>query len=143
NPRFFAEVLIGGLMAGVMYALVGLGFVLIYKASGVFNFAQGVTVLFAALAFVGLKEAGGPMVVAFVLAAGVMVVLAFAVERLILRYLVNQEPIILFMATIGLTFFLEGFGEAIWGGDVKALDIGVPSRPLNILGIQVNQFDLF
>ena len=106
-PSFLVEVLIGGLAAGLMYSLVALGFVLIYKASGVFNFAQGVMVLFAALTLVGLMERGAPIVVALALTMGVMVALAFAIERVVLRPLVNQEQIILFMATIGLNFFLE------------------------------------
>src|SRR4249919_344838 len=107
-PGFLVEVLIGGLAAGLMYSLVALGFVLIYKASGVFNFAQGVMVLFAALTLVGLMERGAPVIVALVLTMAVMVALAFAIEKLVLRPLVNQEYIILFMATIGLNFFLEG-----------------------------------
>src|SRR5438552_12312780 len=101
NPQFLVEVILGGLLAGVMYSLVALGFVLIFKASGVFNFAQGTMVLFAALTFVGLIEHGLPVIAAFAAAAAVMVLLAFAVERVMLRPLVNQEPIILFMATIG------------------------------------------
>src|SRR5690242_13104691 len=109
NPEFLLEVVIGGLLAGVMYSLVALGFVLIFKASGVFNFAQGTMVLFAALTFVGLIERGLPVWAAFLAAALVMVAIAFAVERAMLRPLVNQEPIILFMATIGLAYFLEGF----------------------------------
>ncbi|MCW5774532.1 MAG: branched-chain amino acid ABC transporter permease, partial [Rhodospirillaceae bacterium] len=103
GPLFFGEVVIGGVLAGVMYSLVALGFVLIYKASGVFNFAQGVMVLFAALSLVGLMERGIPLLPAILLTAVIMLGLAFAIERLILRYMVNQEQIILFMATIGLT----------------------------------------
>src|ERR671936_1854710 len=99
-PAFFGEVLIGGIMAGLMYSLVALGFVLIFKASGVFNFAQGVMVLFAALTLVGLMERGVPVVAALALTAGVMLVLAFVIERVVLRPLVNQPYIILFMATI-------------------------------------------
>src|SRR5262245_26128681 len=121
SPTFFVEVLVGGIFAGLLYSLVALGFVLIFKASGVFNFAQGVMVLFAALTLVGLMERGAPVVLALVLTALVMVVLAFAVERIVLRPLVNQAPIILFMATIGLNFFLEGFGEMLWGANVKRL----------------------
>jgi branched-chain amino acid transport system permease protein len=109
-PIFFAEVVISGLLTGVMYSLVALGFVLIFKASGVFNFAQGIMVLFAALTLVGLMEKGAPVWLAIILTLGVMVVLAFLIERIMLRNLVNQEGIILFMATIGLTFFLEGLG---------------------------------
>jgi branched-chain amino acid transport system permease protein len=142
NPEFVLEVVVGGLLSGVMYSLVALGFVLIYKASGVFNFAQGTMVLFAALTFVGLIERGMPISAAFALAALVMVALAVAVERLMLRPLVNQEQIILFMATIGLSFFLSGFGQLVWGGDVHPLDIGIPKAPLLVGGVLVNQFDL-
>src|SRR5213083_1817243 len=138
SPAFLVEVLIGGLFAGLMYSLVALGFVLIFKASGVFNFAQGVMVLFAALTLVGLLERGVPVVVALALTTAVMVALAFAIERLVLRPLVNQEHIILFMATIGLSFFLEGFGEMLWGSNVKRLDVGIPDRPFQVAGIQVN-----
>ena len=110
SPIFFAEVVVGGLMTGVMYAMVALGFVLIFKASGVFNFAQGVMVLFAALTLVGLMEHGLPVWLALVITTAVMIVLAFAIERVVLRPLVNQPPFTLLMATIGLTFFLEGLG---------------------------------
>src|ERR671931_813672 len=142
SPIFFAEVVVGGLMAGVMYAMVALGFVLIFKASGVFNFAQGVMVLFAALTLVGLMEKGLPVPVALLLTMAVMVALAFGIERLVLRPLVNQEHIILFMATIGLNFFLEGFGEMLWGANVKRLDVGIPDRSVMIAGIQVNQLEM-
>jgi branched-chain amino acid transport system permease protein len=142
NPEFVLEVVIGGLLSGVMYSLVALGFVLIFKASGVFNFAQGTMVLFAALTFVGMIERGLPIWGAFVIAAAVMVLLAVAIERLMLRPLVNQEPIILFMATIGLAFFLDGFGQLVWGSDVHPLDIGIPKAPLIIRGVLVNEFDL-
>jgi len=142
NPEFVIEVVIGGLLSGVMYSLIALGFVLIYKASGVFNFAQGTMVLFAALTFVGLIEHGLPIWGAFVIATAVMVLLAVGVERLVLRPLVNQEQIILFMATIGLAFFLDGFGQLVWGGDVHPLDIGIPKAPLFIGGVLVNEFDL-
>src|SRR5262249_47107988 len=128
-PAFLVEVLIGGVFAGLMYSLVALGFVLIFKASGVFNFAQGVMVLFAALTLVGLLERGAPVLVALGLTTVVMVALAFAIERVVLRPLVNQAYIILFMATIGLNFFLEGFGEMLWGATVKNLDIGTPHPP--------------
>ena len=141
-PSFFAEVLIGGIFAGMMYSLVALGFVLIFKASGVFNFAQGVMVLFAALTLVGLMELGVPLVFALLLTTAVMVVLAFAIERVVLRQLVNQEPIILFMATIGLNFFLEGFGEMAWGANVKKLDIGIPDRSFMMGNIQINELEL-
>ena len=142
SPTFLVEVLIGGLAAGLMYSLVALGFVLIYKASGVFNFAQGVMVLFAALTLVGLIERGAPLVVALALTMVVMVALAFAIERVVLRPLVNQEQIILFMATIGLNFFLEGFGELVWGSDVKKLDVGIPDTSFMVWGVQVNRLEL-
>jgi branched-chain amino acid transport system permease protein len=141
-PGFLAEVLIGGVAAGLMYSLVALGFVLIFKASGVFNFAQGVMVLFAALTLVGLMERGVPVAVALVLTMAVMVVLAFAIERVVLRPLVNQEYIILFMATIGLSFFLEGFGELLWGSEVKKLDVGIPDDSFMMAGVLVNSLEL-
>jgi branched-chain amino acid transport system permease protein len=141
-PAFLAEVVIGGLAAGLMYSLVALGFVLIYKASGVFNFAQGVMVLFAALTLVGLMERGAPLVLALLLTMVVMGALAFAIERVVLRPLVNQEQIILFMATIGLNFFLEGFGELVWGSNVKRLDVGIPDSSFMVWGVQVNRLEL-
>ena len=143
SPIFFAEVVISGLLTGIMYSMVALGFVLIFKASGVFNFAQGVMVLFAALTLVGLMERGVPVWLALLLTIVVMIVLAFAIERLMLRHLVNQEGIILFMATIGLTFFLEGFGEMLWGSNVKRLDVGIPNASFEVSGILLNEFDLF
>src|SRR5947208_9510390 len=142
SPAFFAEVLIGGVFAGLMYSLVALGFVLIFKASGVFNFAQGVMVLFAALTLVGLIERGLPVAVALALTVLVMVLLAFAIERIVLRPLVNQEYIILFMATIGLNFFLEGFGEMVWGANVKRLDVGIPDTSFKVAGVLVNRLEL-
>src|SRR5579885_2521875 len=129
NPEFLLEVIIGGLLSGVLYSLVALGFVLIYKASGVFNYAQGTMVLFAALTFVGQLELHEPIWLALLLTAAVMVVLAFVVERAVLRPLVNQDEIILFMSTIGISYFLTGFGQMLWGGDVHPLDIGIPSSP--------------
>jgi len=142
SPTFLVEVLLGGIATGLMYSLVALGFVLIFKASGVFNFAQGVMVLFAALTLVGLMEKGLPVPVALVLTMAVMIALAFAIERVVLRPLVNQEHIILFMATIGLNFFLEGFGEMLWGANVKRLDVGIPDRTMTLAGIQVNQLEM-
>jgi branched-chain amino acid transport system permease protein len=142
NPAFFGEVVIGGIMAGMLYSLVALGFVLIFKASGVFNFAQGVMVLFAALTLVGLLERGLAVPLALGATALVMIVLAFAIERVVLRPLVNQEHIILFMATIGLNFFLEGFGEMLWGANVKKLDVGIPDRSFMAAGMQINQLEL-
>jgi branched-chain amino acid transport system permease protein len=124
---FFAETVISGLLTGVMYSLVALGFVLIYKASGVFNFAQGVMALFAALTLTGLmNEYHLPVWAALPLTAAVMTGLAFLVEFAILRRLVNQEPIVLFMATLGLAYILEGLGDILWGPDVKVLNIGLP-----------------
>ena len=146
-PVFFAEVVANGLLTGIMYSLVALGFVLIFKASETFNFAQGVMVLFAALTLVGLQERGVPTWLAIGITVGVMVLLAMAIEKVMLRPLVNQDPFILFMATIGLTFFLEGFGETLWGSNVKRLDVGIPERPLEVpLGgdfMLLNEFDLW
>jgi branched-chain amino acid transport system permease protein len=142
NPRFLVEVLIGGVAAGLMYSLVALGFVLIFKASGVFNFAQGVMVLFAALTLVGLMERGAPVWLALLLTMAAMVALAFAIERVVLRPLVNQPPIILFMATIGISFSLEGFGEMLWGANVKRLDIGIPDTSFAVHGVLVNRLEL-
>ena len=145
---YFLEVLLAGLLQGVMYSLVALGFVLIFKASGIFNFAQGSLVLFAALTMVGFIEMGLHWTLAFVVTAGVMVLLAIAIEKVVLRPLVNQPHIILFMATIGIFYFLDGFGQTLWGSDVKVLDIGIPKDPLFVAegifegGILVNAFDL-
>lgn len=139
---FFLEVLIGGLLSGTLYSLVALGFVLIYKASGIFNFAQGTMVLFAALTFVGVLELGAPALLAAVITLAVMVVLAFAVERFIFRHMVNQPQVILFMATIGLAYFLEGLGQTVWGTEVHVLDLGIPDRGLWLGPILVSQFDL-
>src|SRR5438552_17248341 len=127
---FFIEVLAGGLLAGVMYALVALGFVLIYKASGVFNFAQGSMVFFAALTFVSLTERGWNFWLALVVTLAVMVVLGIATERIVLRPLVNQPPITLFMATIGLTFVLEGLSQLIWGSQPDGLEVGIADVPV-------------
>ena len=144
---FFIEVLIGGLLAGVMYSLVALGFVLIYKASGVFNFAQGAMVFFAAATFVGLQQDYGiNFWVALVLALGVMILFGLATERAVLRPLVNQPQIALFMATIGLTFFIEGLSQMVWGANVRALDLGLQDEPLQWItdrtGMSVSKFDL-
>jgi branched-chain amino acid transport system permease protein len=120
-PDLLVQTLWEGLVAGVLYSLIALGYVLIYKASGVFNFAQGIMVVFGALALVGLHEFGIPAFVALILALGIMFMLALAVERIILRPLVNQPEIILFMATFGLTSFLVGFGEFVFGGEPKVM----------------------
>lgn len=140
---FFFEVALGGLLTGVMYSLVALGFVLIFKASGMFNFSQGVMALFAALTLVGLMELGVPAPLAVLLTALVMIGFAFAVEAAILRHLVNQDPIILFMATIGLTFFLEGFGDTLWGSDVKRLDLGLPGGMWFAGDVMIQRFEVF
>jgi branched-chain amino acid transport system permease protein len=139
---FFVEVLVGGLLAGVMYSLVALGFVLIYKASGVFNFAQGAMVLAAATTYAGLIDKGWSGWMAFVAALAVMVAFALATERLVLRPLVNQPQISLFMATIGLTFVLEGLSQAVWGSVVRGLDLGIPDTPLEVKGVLISKFDL-
>ncbi len=207
---FLIEVVLGGLLAGVLYSLVALGFVLIFKASGVFNFAQGAMVLFAALTLVRLMSAdlsaphywaaaavlgvaigyvaalawarvkpgaapgraanwvlvgafgaigvafsvafgsrGWPAWIAIPAAAAIMGLMAIAIEKLVLRPLVNQEPIILFMATIGITFFIDGFGQTLWGSEIYTLDLGIPKEPMFILeslfegGILVNELDIF
>ena len=156
---FFLETLLGGLMAGMLYSLVALGFVLIYKASGVFNFAQGAMVLFAALAMARFAEwipqvtglHGSILVnlVAFALAGVVMFVVAWVIERLVLRHLVNQEGTTLLMATLGITYFLEGLGQTLFGSSIYKIDIGMPKDPVLILesafegGILINKEDLY
>jgi branched-chain amino acid transport system permease protein len=145
--QFFFEVLIGGLLAGVMYSLVALGFVLIYKASGVFNFAQGAMVFFAALTYVGLQEKFGlPGWLVFLLTLGVMVLLGVVIERVVLRPLVNQPQITLFMATIGLAFFIEGLAQIIWGTEVRRMDLGIQDEPIEAVmtrfDLLVSSFDL-
>jgi branched-chain amino acid transport system permease protein len=140
---FFMEVLLGGLLAGVMYSLVAIGFVLIYKASGVFNFAQGSMVLFAALTFVSLLERGLPFWLAFVLSLLSMLLLALLLERLVLRHLVNRPPITLFMATLGLSYVVEGVAQALWGAQVHGLDLGIEDTPLELGGLMLSRFDLF
>jgi branched-chain amino acid transport system permease protein len=147
SPGFWVEVLLGGLMAGVLYSLVALGLVLIYKASGVFNFAQGAMVLFAALAVARLSEKM-PMWAAVLVAIAIMVAFAMVVERLVLRPLVNQEPIALLMATLGVSYFLDGFGQTLWGGDIYKIEFGISKDPVMILdgvfqgGILVNKDDM-
>ena len=129
-PDFFLQVLWEGFVAGILYALIALGFVLIFKASGVFNFAQGIMVVFAVLTLVGLNENGVPAYLALILTIGVMGVLAYGVERVVMRPLVNQPDIILLMATIGLTYFLVGFGEFVFGGEPKQMiteQLGLPT----------------
>jgi len=144
---FFIEVLLGGLLSGVMYALVAIGFVLIYKASGVFNFAQGAMVFFAALTCVGFVDKFGvPLWLAIPITIGVMILLAFAIERVVLRPLVNQPEITLFMATIGLAFFIEGLAQLLWGSQVRKLDLPIEDVPNEYLmehfNILVSQFDM-
>lgn len=156
---FFLETLLGGLMAGMLYSLVALGFVLIFKASGVFNFAQGAMVLFAALAMARLAEwipaitgISSPLVanvLAFVGAGVVMFVVAYVIERLVLRHLVNQEGTTLLMATLGITYLLEGFGQTLFGSSIYKIDIGMPKDPVMILegmfegGILINKEDFY
>jgi branched-chain amino acid transport system permease protein len=156
---FFLETLLGGLMAGMLYSLVALGFVLIYKASGVFNFAQGAMVLFAALAMARFAEwvplwtgiADNRLVttsIAFILAGIVMFVVAWTVERFVLRHLVNQEGTTLLMATLGIAYFLDGVGQTIFGSDIYKIDIGMPKEPMMAFestfpgGILINKEDL-
>jgi branched-chain amino acid transport system permease protein len=146
--NLFIEVLIGGLLTGVMYALIALGFVMIYKASGVFNFAQGAMVFFAALTCVGLKDDFKlPLWLAIAITLVVMVLLSFLIERVVLRPLVNQHEISLFMATIGLTFFIEGAAQLMWGSTARRLDLGIEDVPIQALmdkwGISISRFDVF
>jgi branched-chain amino acid transport system permease protein len=145
--NFFFEVLIGGLLSGIMYALVAIGFVLIYKASGVFNFAQGAMVFFAALTCVGMVDKWGvPMWAAILLTVAVMVALGLAIEKVVLRPLVNQPEITLFMATIGLAFFIEGLAQLLWGSQVHKLELPIEDVPIAFLldrfNIIVSQFDV-
>jgi len=139
---FFLETLVGGLLAGVMYSLVAIGFVLIYKASGVFNFAQGSMVLFAALTFVTLRDHDYGLWSAMAITLLVMVVGAIAVERFVLRSLVGQSDLTLFMATLGLSFVIEGLAQILMGASVHALDLGIDDLPIQFGAIQVSQFDL-
>ncbi len=155
---FFLETLIGGLMAGMLYSLVALGFVLIYKASGVFNFAQGAMVLFAALAmarfsewipkWTGIDNAIVANLAAFVIAGVFMFVVAWVIERLVLRHLVNQEGATLLMATLGITYFLEGVGQTLFGSDIYKIDVGMPKDPVFLFesvfegGVLVNKEDV-
>ena len=155
---FFLETLFGGLMAGMLYSLIALGFVLIYKASGVFNFAQGAMVLFAALAMARFSEwAPGWLgtdnkivanLVGFALAMACMVAVAWVIERFVLGKLVNQEGITLLMATLGITYFLDGFGQTVFGSDIYKIDVGMPKDPIFLMestfqgGILISQEDL-
>ena len=141
--EFFIEVLIGGLLAGVMYSMVAIGFVLIYKASGVFNFAQGSLVLFAALTYVSLLERGLDAWLALVLTLVAMVAMACAVGQVVLRPLINRPPIVLFMATLGLSFIVEGLAQWLWGAQVHQLELGIEDKPLELAGVFISEFDLF
>ena len=156
---FFLETLLGGLMAGMLYSLVALGFVLIFKASGVFNFAQGAMVLFAALAmarfsewipqWTGLDNKVLANMLAFAVAAVVMFLVAWTIERLVLRHLVNQEAATLLMATLGISYFLDGLGQTLFGSNIYKIDVGMPKDPVMILdtvfqgGLLINKEDLY
>ncbi|MGP4692445.1 branched-chain amino acid ABC transporter permease [Agrobacterium cavarae] len=140
---FFTEVLVGGLLSGVMYSLVAIGFVLIYKTSGVLNFSQGALLLFAALTFVSLVERGVPFSVAFVITFAIMVVLGVTIERAVLRPLTNKPPITLFMATLGLSYIIEGAAQLLWGTQVHGLDLGIEDIPFDVGGVFISQFDIF
>jgi branched-chain amino acid transport system permease protein len=139
---FFIETLVGGLLAGVMYSLVAIGFVLIFKASGVFNFAQGSMVLCAALTFVTLREKNIDFWLAALVTLAIMIALAIAIERIVLRPLINQPQITLFMATLGLSFVIEGISQIVMGASVHELDLGIVDTPIQLGDIQVSQFDL-
>jgi branched-chain amino acid transport system permease protein len=156
---FFLETLLGGLMAGMLYSLVALGFVLIFKASGVFNFAQGAMVLFAALAmarfavwipaWTGIDNPIVANVAAFIIASVIMFVVAWLIEKFVLRHLVNQEGTTLLMATLGISYFLDGLGQTIFGSDIYKIDIGMPKEPIMAFeslfegGILINKEDLY
>ena len=156
---FFLEALFGGLMAGMLYSLVALGFVLIFKASGVFNFAQGAMVLFAALAmarfsewvpgWIGIESRFLANTIAFLLAAVLMYILAWLIERLVLRHLVNQEGVTLLMTTLGITYFIDGFGQTIFGSEIYKIDVGMPKEPVFLFegmfqgGVLINLEDVY
>ena len=156
---FLIETFIGGLMAGMLYSLIALGFVLIFKASGVFNFAQGAFVLFAALAmarfaqwipqWTGLQSAWLANVLAFIVAMAMMVVVAWVIERFVLSKLVNQEGITLLMATLGIAYFLDGIGQSLFGNDIYKIDVGMPKDPVIVLdkvfdgGVLISKEDLY
>ncbi len=146
---FGLEVLIGGMLSGIMYTLVAIGFVLVYKSSGVFNFAQGTMLLFAALTFVSLLERQVNFWVAFTITTFVMVIMGVVIERVMMRPLANQSLLSLFMATVGLNYFLEGLAQGTWDSAVHGLELGIPTEPLMVadyipwLDIIVSQFDGF
>lgn len=138
----FLETLIGGLLAGTMYSLVAIGFVLIYKASGVFNFAQGAILLFSALLLVTLHEHGVPFVLAVLITLVALVALSILIERLVLRPLTNRSPMTLFMATLGVSYVIEGVAQGLMGANVHALDLGIEDVPVFIGDLMISQFDL-
>lgn len=146
---FGLEVLIGGMLSGVMYSLVGIGFVLVYKSSGVFNFAQGTMLLFAALTFVSLTERQVNPIMAFTITAMVMIIMGIIIERTVMRPLANQSLLSLFMATVGLNYFLEGLAQGTWDSAVHGIELGIPSEPIFVseyipwLDILVSKFDGF
>ncbi|SIR23387.1 amino acid/amide ABC transporter membrane protein 1, HAAT family [Rhizobium sp. RU20A] len=140
--NMFLETLIGGLLAGTMYSLVAIGFVLIYKASGVFNYAQGSLLLFAALTFVTLTDNGLPAIAAIAITIAILIATAIAIERFLLRPLTNRSPMTLFMATLGLAYVVEGVAQGIMGSQVRAIDLGIEDMPIFIGDILISQFDL-
>lgn len=148
--EFFLEVLVGGLLSGVMYSLVAIGFVLIYKSSGVFNFAQGTMLLLAALTFVSMTERQVDFKIAFIITLVMMVVLGIIVERTVMRPLANQSLLSLFMATVGLNYFLEGLAQGVWDSAVHGLELGISNDPIFLidefpalgLDIIISQFDI-
>ncbi|API57764.1 branched-chain amino acid ABC transporter permease (plasmid) [Rhizobium leguminosarum] len=140
--NMFLETLIGGLLAGTMYSLVAIGFVLIYKASGVFNYAQGSILLFGALTYVTLTDQGVPALGAIVVTIALLVLTAIAIEKLLLRPLTNRSPMTLFMATLGLSYVVEGVAQGIMGSQVRALNLGIEDLPIFVGDIMISQFDL-
>ena len=144
---FFIEIVISGVLSGLMYSLVALGFVLIFKASGVFNFAQGAMVYFAALAVVGFIDWGVPLWIAMILSFACMLLIGYGTERFVIGKLVNQPAITLFMATIGLSFFLDGLGPILFGDDVRGIDLGIVDEPIESVlestNILISKFDIF
>lgn len=140
---FLIEVFVGGLLSGVMYSLVAIGFVLIYKTSGVLNFSQGALLLFAALTFVSLSEKGIPFWAALAATFAAMAVIGNIIERVVLRPLVNKPPITLFMATLGLSYVVEGSAQLLWGTQVHGLELGVDDTPFEVAGVLISAFDLF
>ena len=141
---FYLQIAVGGLLAGVMYSLIAVGFVLIYKSSKIFNFAQGAMVLGAALTFVSFIEMGVPFWLSLLITTLIMIVFGVAVERFALRKLANTSLLTLFMATVGLAFFVEGLAQFVWGGQVHGLELGIEDMPLSVTsGFTVSQFDLF